>query len=157
MKSLMHDISEFHRKFELSYDGEPRSLDSALMDFRVGFMQEELDEFSDAWNEGDIEKQFDALIDLIYVAVGTAYLMGGSANIAKDPSVKYQAMFSTMWNRVHTANMTKIRTANKEDSKRGSTFDVVKPEGWQAPDFSDLLQTAYENTYPMMNISEEII
>jgi hypothetical protein len=35
---------------------------------------------------------------------------------------------------VQKANMAKVRVAKAEDSKRGSTFDVRKPEGWVGPE-----------------------
>jgi len=36
--------------------------------------------------------------------------------------------------------MKKVRAATDgSDSKRGSSLDVVKPEGWIAPDLSDLV------------------
>jgi predicted HAD superfamily Cof-like phosphohydrolase len=121
------DITEFHEKFGLAYAGPPRELDPELHKFRSKFMQEELDEYNEAHAKGDLHGQFDALIDLAYVLLGTAHLQG--------------LPFAEGWNRVHTANMAKVRAERSEDSKRGSTFDVVKPEGWTAPDLSDLLPT----------------
>lgn len=124
--NLFGDVAEFHRKFGLEYAGPPRELDSGSSSFRREFMREELVEYIDAAIDGDKAKQLDALVDLIYVALGTAYLQGFDFNEA--------------WRRVHAANMLKIRAEKKEDSKRGSTYDVVKPEGWQAPDLSDLVE-----------------
>ncbi len=76
----------------------------------------------------DLEKQLDALVDLMYVLLGTSYLQGFDLKEA--------------WNRVHAANMTKIRTERADDSKRGSVYDVVKPEGFRPPDLSDLVDTS---------------
>lgn len=47
--------------------------------------------------------------------------------------------FDTGWDRVQTANMSKIRAKSDKDGKRGSTWDVVKPEGWVAPSMEDLV------------------
>lgn len=47
--------------------------------------------------------------------------------------------FVTAWQRVHDANMRKKRAEKESDSKRGSRFDVIKPEGWVAPDLRDLV------------------
>lgn len=123
--SLMIDIIEFHQKFSLAYDGPPRELPPDLSGFRSGFLCEELREYTDGVIRGDKEKQLDALVDLVYVALGTAYLHGFD--------------FDEAWRRVHAANMAKVRTAREEDSKRGSSFDVVKPPGWTPPDLSDLV------------------
>jgi predicted HAD superfamily Cof-like phosphohydrolase len=51
--------------------------------------------------------------------------------------------FEEGWRRVHAANMAKVRAERPGDSKRGSTFDVVKPEGWTAPDLSDLVRKPF--------------
>lgn len=61
----------------------------------------------------------DAIIDLIYFALGRLYEIG----ITEDD-------FDAMWNAVHESNMTKKR-GNKG---RGSDDDAIKPEGWQGPE-----------------------
>jgi predicted HAD superfamily Cof-like phosphohydrolase len=135
---MANDIISFHHKFGLVYDGPPRILPDDLRKFRVKFMQEELDEYNKAdcssiEVDGEFieltpqeqrEAELDALVDLVYVALGTAYLQGFN--------------FAEAWRRVHTANMAKVRAERPEDSKRGSGFDVIKPEGWTAPNHSDL-------------------
>ncbi len=143
---MMLDIVAFHQKFGLEYVGKPRILDSDLFKFRRNFMQEELDEYSEEQaglvvaltsDDGEpdnrrialgLHQQLDALIDLVYVTLGAAYLQFGADN------------FHEAWRRVQVANMAKARCERKEDSKRGSTFDVIKPEGWQAPDHHDLVK-----------------
>lgn len=114
------DIREFHEKFNLKYEGAPRLLPPGLLEFRIKFMREELEEFEKAMKDGDLVKAFDALLDLNYVSHGTAYLMGLPWDLG--------------WGAVHGANMKKERAQRAEDSKRGSTFDVIKPPGWKAPD-----------------------
>jgi len=68
--------------------------------------------------------QLDALVDLAYVVLGTAFMHGFDFNEA--------------WRRVHAANMQKVRATSPDVSKRNSSLDVVKPEGWTPPDLSDL-------------------
>ena len=41
--------------------------------------------------------------------------------------------FGVAWDRIHAANMRKERVARAELSRFGSAWDIVKPEGWQAP------------------------
>lgn len=123
--NLYQDILDFHAKFGLEGPSAPTELDEDTFDFRYKFLQEELDELSLAWDTSDVEKQFDALIDLVYVALGTACMMGLN--------------FNEGWRRVHEANMTKVRAQSSADSKRGSSLDVVKPEGWKPADLSDLV------------------
>lgn len=120
------DIRDFHEKFGLEYKGPPRALEPEMSKFRVGFMQEELDEYQSAVYSGDLAGQFDALIDLIYVALGTAYLQGFP--------------FAAGWREVQRANITKERAVSAEQSKRGTAFDVIKPAGWMAPDMDGVLE-----------------
>lgn len=61
----------------------------------------------------------DAIMDLIYFALGRLYEIG----CTEDD-------FAAMWNAIHHANMTKKR-GNKG---RGSDDDAIKPEGWQGPE-----------------------
>lgn len=115
--SQWQDIKDFHEKFGLEYSGPPRDLTKDLASFRLGFIFEELDELIVAETKADV---LDALVDLVYVIMGTAYLQGFN--------------FQEAWNRVHAANMAKTRGP----SARSQDFDVIKPEGWRPPDLSDL-------------------
>lgn len=124
--NLFKSIEEFHQRFQLNGPEKPSALSPEQIEFRTQFLYEELHEYQDATVINDLEGQLDALVDLVYVALGTAYLHGFDFNEA--------------FRRVHAANMGKVRAERQEDSKRGSTFDVVKPEGWTPPDLSDLVK-----------------
>jgi len=129
-RSMIDDIKDFHEKFGLAYRGLPQELSAEASAFRIKFMQEELNEYIDAVNKHDLVQQLDALVDLVYVALGTAYLQG--------------LPFEDGWNEVQRANMRKVRAAaDGSNSKRGSPLDVVKPEGWVGPDMADVLHRAY--------------
>lgn len=118
----IESVKAFHDKFGLP-DGADNNLTPEAFEFRVGFMQEELDEFVRSINSEDFVGGFDALLDLAYVVFGTALFMG---------------VDTERWNAgmeaVHQANMTKIRARDRAESKRGTTLDVIKPEGWVAPE-----------------------
>lgn len=120
MANMWRDIEEFHTKFQISQAEIPSFHSDAMMEFRIKFLQEELDEFNEAWVAGDTTKAFDALIDLVYVALGTAY-------ICNFP-------FEEGWQHVHEANMSKRRVRTKSASKRNSEYDIIKPEGWVSPE-----------------------
>ena len=119
------DVYDFHRKFSVPMANKPSFLDGEAYVFRVNFMQEELDEYRHAVAKGDMEQAFDALIDLVYVALGTAH--------------GHRFKFNEGFDRVHTVNMCKTRALRAEDSKRGSKYDVIKPLGWQPASLADLL------------------
>lgn len=126
------DVCAFHEKFGLLYNGKPRSLDSNTLRFRQMFLEEELSEFAKSAAENDLPGMADALIDLVYVAMGTAYMMG--------------LPWQQLWEEVQRANMTKVRADNETQSKRGSSLDVIKPPGWKGPDIKGVLDAAIHST-----------
>lgn len=126
--SKYQDVADFHSKFEVPVAKEPTLLKGEALEFRKKFLQEELDEFIKAHKENDLEGAVDAMIDLVYVALGTADFMGVGAD-------RWQAC----WDEVQRANMSKVRAQSESDSKRGTSLDVVKPEGWTPPNFKEIL------------------
>lgn len=124
-QSMYQDVIDFHNKMGIFSPEKPRDLDFSTMEFRVKRTQEEIREYLDAYADIDLAGQLDALVDLVYIALGTAVFQGFN--------------FDEAWRRVHAANMQKRRAATAIESKHGSTLDVVKPEGWVAPDLSDLV------------------
>lgn len=123
-------VRSFHKKFELDHHSrtEPSLLLPDVQKFREDFLDEELDEFKEAIIDGDIAKAADALVDLVYVALGTAHLMG----------LDFDAHFEE----VQKANMAKERSTGTDDprSKRRHQLDVVKPVGWKPPDHLPILK-----------------
>lgn len=132
MGTNFKDVGDFHRKFDLpTSDIESVPIDVndeyfRLLEFRTRFMQEELDEFVVASRSTDHPGMFDALIDLVYVAMGTAHLFGYP--------------WQEGWDEVQRANMTKLRATTAEQSMRGSTWDVIKGPGWTSPDIDGVLR-----------------
>lgn len=119
------DVGEFHKKFGVPEATEPSLLPQSTYDFRIEFMQEELDEYRKAVLRGNLLAQADALIDLAYVVHGTARMQG--------------LPWQELWDCVHRANMQKVRATQATDSKRGTALDVVKPAGWTPPDFVPII------------------
>lgn len=135
----IHDVLSFHRKFHLPVAEKPVLLNMELMNYRLAFLHEELKELEDAWVEGNLNDCMDALLDLEYVIHGTAIMMG-LHNPYKVGAKVMGTIYLEGMRRVHAANMAKVPIRNISESKRHSPYDVKKPEGWQAPDFKDLLQ-----------------
>lgn len=125
--SFQDIVYEFQRKFHQSYDGPPRELPASLAKFRKDLLQEELDELKLAIDRGELHEQLDALVDLLYVVVGTSNLMG------------FREVLERAFWRVHSANMAKVLAPSRLESKRDSAWDIVKPPGWEKPDLRDLV------------------
>lgn len=106
---------------ERPYYVPSRPLDRTQVKHLAKHLQEELKELQDAKKPED---QLDALVDLIYVA------MGGITATGAD--------FDEAWRRVQRANMAKVKATSAKQSKRGNPHDVIKPEGWEPPVLTDL-------------------
>jgi hypothetical protein len=100
-----------------------------FLQFRIGCLQEELDELKAARNGDDA---VDALIDLCVFAIGTLDLYGVDANMA--------------WDRVYKANITKEVGIKAARPNPMGLPDLVKPEGWTAPTHKDNIG-AFEKIY----------
>ena len=94
------DMQDMHKKYgvnkwmqaELQSDVDWRKINK-FMQFRLGMMQEELDETKNAFDKKDAEEMVDGIIDLCVFAIGTLEVFGVDANKA--------------WDEVYRANMAK--------------------------------------------------
>ncbi len=117
MKKLLQDVEAFQRDVTgIEPADSPTLVSEEYCLARYRFMMEEVDEFLEGCQEGNLVKVADALADTIYVAVGTALSMG----IPLDK----------VWDLVQAANMKKV----KGMTKRGIANDAVKPPGWVGPE-----------------------
>lgn len=91
------------------------------------------------WPEKNLELAIDGLVDLIWVAVGTA-LFHGFGQVPPGSLYHYDtSILRQAWERVWIANMEKVKVKSAAESKRGDPNDIIKPPGWKAPTFNDLL------------------
>lgn len=144
MSSNYHDVLRFHQKLDLPVRDEVIIPEQGELQHRLDFMNEELDEFRRAYmllyaNDGSngprsmniADKQAintmaniaDALVDLVYVAMGTAIQLG--------------LPWQQLWDKVQKANMQKIREL---DNETGHKLGVKKPAGWNPPDQANVLR-----------------
>jgi len=115
LRTAYDDVKEFHAQFGHPVREAPALLTAERAAARASWMQEEVAEFLAAQT---VSEQADAMIDLIYFAIGTMVEMG----------VRPEALFDI----VHRANMTKLWPDGKprfrDDGK------TVKPPTWVDPD-----------------------
>ncbi|MCL2096861.1 MAG: hypothetical protein FWH10_08170 [Oscillospiraceae bacterium] len=108
-------VKKFHEVFGSPVSETPVKLTEQRAKFRAGFMLEEIEEFTESDN---IYDQADAMIDLIYFALGTLVEMG----------VKPKKIFDIVQN----ANMSKIWEDGKPRYREGDG-KVLKPPEWEDP------------------------
>lgn len=116
------DVHLFHRKMGLLHPKTPQLLTDDLWLERMNFIQEELEEMTEAHALGDLPKAADALIDLVYVVMGTGVMMG----------LPWQAL----WDAVQYANIRKERDPSQDTEHHKG---VIKPPGWTPPDLQAVL------------------
>lgn len=123
--AMLTKVDAFNRQvLDLPIPSTPKTLDAKRARWAELAMLEEVGEFMEACHDKDTVGAADALIDLVYFALGRLVEMG----------VPAMAVFDE----VHRANMDKERgTLAKRPHSKG--FDAVKPSGWQGPDHSWLL------------------
>lgn len=150
---MIEDVKAFHEKFGLEGNKYPDFLNQPISLMKLNHLLEEFLELANAMGyqlrveedkvfiaahkqlieQADLELTLDALVDMQYVLLGLVHLMGFSKyiNNSKLDGTVWEEAFA----RVHFANMQKVRG----QTKRGSDFDVMKPEGWEPPYLKDLL------------------
>jgi predicted HAD superfamily Cof-like phosphohydrolase len=121
MQKMIDDVMDMHEKFGFRISERPTRLDDVTLIHRANCLQEEVEEFFDAVANGLLADQADALIDLVYFALGTAIMMG--------------LPWQELWDDVHRANMAKV----KGMTKRGMSEDLMKPDGWVPPKTWEIL------------------
>jgi len=130
MTDILKDIDNFHKKYGFEKNEKIDIPDnSELINFRTAFLMEELAEYTNAITKKDSAGALDALVDIVYIALGTAWL--------------FNLPFEKAWNEVQKANMSKIRAKDKT-GKRGTKFDVVKPKDWKAPNIEKIIEEERE-------------
>ena len=122
------DIRFMHAKFGIERPPTPRMTSPHITDFRSKFLEEEVKEFLEEIKAGNVPKAAHEAMDILVIVFGTMDEMG----IPVAPC----------WNEVLRANMAKERATSPEQSKRGSTRDLVKPEGWVRANVKPALEAA---------------
>ena len=144
LSKMYADAQSFNDRFGFAHYGPPRALTNGLAKMRRDIIAEELDEYtvhqraaeaeasSDVFDHANythhLSECLDGLVDVVYAALVTASLHGFD--------------FDEAWDRVHRANMMKVRGPKKDADAngRGGTYDIVKPEGWERPNLDDLVE-----------------
>lgn len=122
----VNDINTMHRKYGVHQwvankliTKDKESL-RKFLEFRLGFINEELQETIKATSEADPEEIVDGLIDICVVAIGTLDAFGVDADKA--------------WDQVQKANMKKEVGVKESRPNPLGLPDLVKPKGWEAPE-----------------------
>lgn len=139
---MYEDVADFHKKFGIPTAGsEPcRIPDHQVLEYRIKFLNEELEEFEEACARGSLTDMLDALVDLAWVAMGTAHYM--------------KAPFDEAWAEVRRANNERVLVTreNCPPEKQYRRDMVMKPPGWRGP---ELLRVIADHNTRLKRLAEK--
>ena len=120
------DMQDMHKKYGVNkwmqaeqQSDVPIKRLKEYMEFRIGMMQEELNETKEAFELKDAPGMVDGIIDLCVFAIGTLEVFGVDANKA--------------WDEVYKANMNKKVGIKEQRPNPYGLPDLIKPDNWEAP------------------------
>jgi len=119
------DVKAFHEKMGLPVETSPVYLEHARANLRGDLIKEEADEAYDALIAGSLEHQAKEICDSIYVGIGAALEAG--------------LPIPEAWAEVHRTNMLKEPGNQRADGK------ILKPEGWEPPNLTPIINAALES------------
>ena len=118
------DMYHMHKKFGvhewIKKNKDDKELMKKFLEFRIRFLQEELDETRKAVEESAAEEIVDGLIDLCVVAIGTLDAFDVNARVA--------------WNEIFEANMSKEPGIKESRPNPLGLPDLIKKPDWKGPD-----------------------
>lgn len=134
MKKQIDQVAEFHRSFKIPMEENPCIPSPERCELRFNLLQEELNEFKEAYLAGDLVEVADALVDLQYILCGSVLEFG------------LQDKFVALFDEVQRSNMSKLddngEPIYREDGK------VLKSKNWSPPSLQPILEAELETTWP---------
>lgn len=131
MWKVIESVQKFQDVFKQPTSSTPTLTNSENQKLRYDLALEELDEYREACQEGNITKILDSLADQLYILIGTA----NSHGLGKALHEAFKE--------VHRSNMTKLdKDGNpifREDGK------ILKSEYFEEPDLKKVLREVYGN------------
>lgn len=120
MTNPFRDQEKFMIACDQSVDGSDRN----QYEMYLKLVTEEYKELQEAIITGNVQEQFDALLDIVVVSIGAMHSMGANPDGG--------------WKEVMSTNFAKIdketgKVRKREDGK------VLKPTGWVPPDLKPFL------------------
>ena len=120
---LEKDVADFFWKFKQNMPDKPTLIKN--FELRHQLISEELEEYWNACKKGDLVEVTDALMDMLYVVIGSALAHG--------------IRIEDYWKEVHRTNMKKQGGSTRKDGK------ILKPQGWEPPRIAEILNRALED------------
>lgn len=132
MEKQINQVGDFHRAFKIPQEDAPTIPAVERCELRFNLLQEELNEFKEAYLANDLVEVADALVDLQYILFGSVLEFG------------LQDKFAELFDEVQRSNMSKLDDKGepiyREDGK------VLKSKNWSPPALKPILEAELETT-----------
>ncbi len=126
LQEAVSEVQRFHETFGLSVAASPvAELPPGVLELRLKLLQEELDEYRQAAEAGDLVAIADALTDILYVLFGT-YVSHGLQELATELFVEVQR-----------SNMSKLDLAGRPVVRADGK--VLKSSRFSEPDLATII------------------
>lgn len=126
MNQLLEKLIDFHRSFKVNIEEVPNIPMKDRCELRQILLEEELNEFKEAWETNDIVEVADALADIQYVLLGTVLEFG------------LQDYFAKIFDEVHISNMSKLDKNGKAIRRKDGK--VIKSDQFFPPNIHNILK-----------------
>jgi predicted HAD superfamily Cof-like phosphohydrolase len=127
MDQTINKVKTFHEKFEIINNPTPQLIGSKAYQLRFDLALEELQEYKDACQQGNLVEVADSLGDQLYILLGTI-LRHGMQDIIED-----------VFDEIHSSNMSKLdKDGNailREDGK------ILKGDGYFPPNIKKIFDS----------------
>ena len=123
MTTYHDDVLAFKRKFNMVVGDKPDLGDRTVLAGRIDHLYEEIKEITIGYLDNNLPAVADGLVDLVYVAIGTAIALG--------------LPWQDLWDDVQRANLEKVPGVHPG---RQQAHDVIKPPGWRGPRTEEILR-----------------
>ena len=125
MEKQISQVKEFQLAFGQGIEESNFIIESSRAVLRQNILQEEVNELWDASIQGDIVEVADAIIDCMYILLGTAHEFGIADRLV------------ACFNEVHRSNMSKLDVNGKPVYRADGK--VIKGEFYSKPDLASII------------------
>jgi predicted HAD superfamily Cof-like phosphohydrolase len=125
MEKQISQVKEFQLAFGQGVEENNFIIESSRAVLRQNILQEEVNELWDASIQGDIVEVADAIIDCMYILLGTAHEFGIADRLV------------ACFNEVHRSNMSKLDVNGKPVYRADGK--VIKGEFYSKPDLASII------------------
>tara|TARA_R110000744_G_scaffold7342_3_gene25326 strand:+ start:12036 stop:12434 length:399 start_codon:yes stop_codon:yes gene_type:complete len=132
MQRQLKQVEQFNKSFDVVINEEPTFLDKPTFDLGVRLLKEELQEYVDAHDEGDMVEVGDGLVDILFITVGLVIKHG------------LQDVIVELFDEVFLSNQSKLengKVIRREDNK------ILKGKSYFKPAIRKILEKKYGKKY----------